>query len=176
MRRAATALALVLALGAAPASAAARWTYKSLDADKNLELTSKEFVPVSREIHRAWDANKNARLENTEFYGGLYRVWDADRNGRLTEAEYTKAWGAWGRGKQPLAYGMLDANRDGWLARDEFVTGFSKAGHLFSGWDADRGGWLSEDEFNEGLHRTWGGEDGALGEREFEENADDDWF
>lgn len=171
----ATALALVLATGATGAHAAT-WTYKNIDADKNLELTSKEFMPVSREIYGKWDANKNARIENTEFYTGLYRVWDADRNGKLTEAEYNKAFGVWGRGKQALAYNTFDADRNGWLSRDEFTTAFVKAGYLFGGWDADRGGYLSEAEFNEGLYNTWAGEGGVLEEREFGEYADDDWF
>lgn len=104
-------------------------------------------------------------------------MWDGDRNGRLTEGEFTKAWNAWGRGAQPVAFGTLDQNRDAHLDRSEFVAGFTELGRLHSRWDNDRSGWLSEDEFNTGLFGVWDRDsNGVLAENEFDEYADDGWF
>ncbi len=44
----------------------------------------------------------------------------------------------------------LDADRDGWIVRDEFTRGFTK---WFASWNEDKSGALTEDQLNAGLNR-----------------------
>jgi hypothetical protein len=130
-----SALALVLALGAAPAFAAAEWTFDDIDADGDLELTNAEFEQISLSVFRSWDADADQRLSDEEIYGGILVSWDGDQDGSLTEQEYRDGAGVWfARGGVP-AFSDLDRDGDDAVTRDEFAAGMSEAGALDTGAD-----------------------------------------
>jgi hypothetical protein len=127
--RASTALALVLALAPASAMAAAEWTYSDIDADGNLELTDREFEPVSRGVFAAWDDNRDERMTTGEFHDGLFTAWDADDDMNLTEQEYTEGFAAWFGSDARPAFDEI-AGDDDLIAEDEFAEGLEEADAL----------------------------------------------
>lgn len=100
------------------------------------------------ETFDAWDADRNAEIDDNEFYdaydqSGYYDDWDADDSGIIEEDEFSD----------------MSANDD-----------------LFDEWDADDSGDLDENEAQEGLFDTWDADDdNVIDEDEYSTNFDS-WF
>lgn len=153
-----------------------QWTFRDIDGDSNLELSDREFSRVSRDVYGRWDANRDTRLDETEFYTGLYSVFDTNRDRRVTQNEFNRGWRNWGIGDRQVSYGMVDANNDGFLDANEFRTGFDRLSY-YDRWDADRDGLLAQNEFNTGMYDVWDADsDGVLAQNEFNELTNRKWF
>jgi hypothetical protein len=50
----------------------------------------------------------------------------------------------------PVFMGALDANKDGSLSREEFLSGFA---HWFAAWNTDKSGLLTEEQLRAGVDR-----------------------
>ncbi len=163
-----TALALVLALGAAPAFAAAEWTFDDIDADGDLELTSAEFEQVSLSVFRAWDADADQRLSDDEVYGGVLVSWDGDQDGMLTEQEYRDGAAVWFPNGQTPAFSDLDADGDDAVSGEEFASGMSQAGALDTGADG-----MQYQDFHAALFALYdGSETGGIDQNDYAAMSD----
>lgn len=153
-----------------------QWTFRNIDSDRDLELTDREFTRVSGDIHSRWDANRDARLDQNEFYTGLFAVFDTSRDRRITQNEFNRGWRNWGIGDQQVSYGMFDANGDGILDQSEFRTGFNRVGY-YDRWDTNRDSMLAQNEFNTSMYDVWdANSDNVLAENEFNDLAGRSWF
>jgi hypothetical protein len=161
---------------AATGGVTAQWTFRNVDSDRNLELTSREFARVGSQIGGRWDLNDNGRIDRNEFDISLYNVFDTNRDRRVTQGEFNRSWRDWGRGTQPLAFSDLDQNGDGILDRNEFSSGIDNAG-LFDRWDQNHSGDLADNEFDNGLYGIWDADqNGTLAQNEFDDWTDVNWF
>lgn len=125
MLRNSTAMALALAVLAGPAFAQAEWTFADVDQDNNLELTEREFEPVSRDAFDRLDANDDDALSEDEFAQARD---DLASDGEADFADW-------------------DSDADGTVDREEFRAG------LFAAYDEDDDELLAEQEFT-GLGET----------------------
>lgn len=74
---------------------------------------------------------------------------------------------------QDMGYDDWDADGDGALSEDEFMTGFGEVG-AYDSWDEDGDGSLTEDEFNAGIFDSYDDDDsGVIEEPEFGDANDD---
>lgn len=116
--RTSTALALILALSTGTAHAAAQWSFSDIDADGNLELSSREFTAVSRDAFSQLDRNQDQMLDEQElaagdrFYEGSLDLsqWDANADARVDWDEFHER-----------LFASYDANNDAALAEAEFA-------------------------------------------------------
>lgn len=128
-----TALALLLALGTAPAIAAAEWTFSDIDRDGNRELSQDEFEQVSRAVFRSWDADTDQKLSERELYRGIFVSWDYDQNGVLDQQEYEAGSKAWFSAARPRSFAEFDLGGEGTITPDAFARGMGEAGAIEGG-------------------------------------------
>ncbi|WP_230531965.1 PRC-barrel domain-containing protein [Microvirga roseola] len=153
-----------------------QWTFRDVDADRNLELTDREFSRVSAGIYDRWDVNRDSRLDADEFYTGYYRVFDTDRDWNISQSEFNTGWNNWGIGEPPVAYNDLDTGRDGIVDQSEFLSGMERVGY-YDRWDANRDAALDQNEFNTGMYDVWDADsDGVLAQNEFNDLSERGWF
>jgi hypothetical protein len=163
--------------GAVTGAVPTQWTFREIDSDGNLELTSREFARVGGNVYSRWDTNRDARLDQNEFHTGLYNVFDSNRDRRISRDELDRGWSRLGITNQRASYGTFDRDGDGMLDRNEFRTGFDRIGY-YDRWDANSDGWLAQNEFNAGLYDAWDmNSDRVVAENEFNTFAGDrGWF
>lgn len=128
MLRNSTAMALALAVLAGPAFAQAEWTFADIDQDGNLELTEREFEPVSRDAFDRLDADDDDALTEDEFAAGRdylaadgeadFAEWDADADDSVSWEEFHAG-----------LFAVHDEDDDDVLAEQEF-TAFSDTAAL----------------------------------------------
>lgn len=162
---------------APPRQTTAVWSFRNVDGDRNLELTSSEFVRVGRDIFNRWDRNRDGRLTSNEFYSGAFNVFDANGDSRISEREFSNAWERWGRGmEQRVSFGDLDRNRDGFLTERDFRRGLSRAG-FYEAWTGGAGGAMNERQFTSRTFDLWDfNRDRVLDNREFSDASEWGWF
>lgn len=151
-----TAVAVIFALTPFAAQAAAQWSYSDVDSDGNLELTEREFEPVSRGAFAAWDANQDQRLTGDELYTGIFSAWDTDNDNMLNEAEYREGFTGWfGNDVQPQFNEL--AGDDFMLTQDEFSASLRDSDQM-AGFDTGADG-LDVATFHVALFETYDADD-----------------
>ena len=154
------ALSSVFALSAACATNHITGTGRTIGEDPNtsyqapMTLTSAEFIDDRRftTTWTAWDANRDGRLDNTEFARGTFARLDVNRDGWVSRDELNTVSSLY---PGYIAYETWDADRDMRISSVEFAQGTALATGAYMLWDANRDGFLSREELARGSFNAW---------------------
>lgn len=117
-------------------------------------LTRAQFVDDRRFVTTwdAWDANRDRRIDRTEFATGTFDRLDINRDGWISRAELDTVSTAY---PGFTNYEAWDTDRDMRISRNEYTVGVTGMSGPFGMWDTNRDMYLSQDELSTGTFGVW---------------------
>jgi hypothetical protein len=122
--------------------------YAQWDADHSDDMDVSEFDAwwADERDRFDWDIDGEDGLTRDEYVQGVYAAWDANRDGRIDESEWRQGSDrVWGEGRYEAGWTDWDKDGDSELDLNEVREGFETDG-IYDRVDGDRDGLIDDEE------------------------------